>query len=134
MIQYKSHYKYQLAENYRLVLPFAPEKDIRTHYVSFTRDGVLFVRAGYAWDGASGPVVDTKENMRGSLLHDALYQLLRMGLLPLPFRDLCDMLFRDITIEDGVNKWRAYAWYYGLKWFAIEAALPKSKKKVRIAP
>jgi hypothetical protein len=34
---------------------------------------------GYAWNGPSGPTLDTRNFMRGSLVHDALYQLMREG-------------------------------------------------------
>jgi hypothetical protein len=134
MIEYKAFYKYQLAKGYILVLPFAPMSDIRTKYIDFTRDGVLHVKRGYAWDGASGPLVDTQKNMRGSLVHDASYQLMRTNLLHQGLRDKADQLFRDIVIEDGVSKWRAYVWYYGLRWLGKPAASPHSRKETREAP
>ena len=42
---------------------------------------LLTVRAGYAWDGTTGPSVDTRSMMIPSLAHDALYQLIAEGLL-----------------------------------------------------
>ena len=39
--------------------------------------GHLIIKRSYAWDGPSGPTIDTKNFMRGSLVHDALYQLMR---------------------------------------------------------
>ena len=46
-------------------------------FVRLTKDQRLVIKDQYAWDGPSGPTVDTKTFMRGSLVHDALYQLLR---------------------------------------------------------
>ncbi len=43
---------------------------------------LLFLREGYCWDGATGPAIDTPDFMTGSLVHDALYQLIGHGALP----------------------------------------------------
>ncbi|MGH7536144.1 MAG: DUF1353 domain-containing protein, partial [Gemmatimonadales bacterium] len=78
-IQYRTGYKYQLAADYTVLLAFGPAENIKTEYICFVRSlqgrGYLTVKEGYAWDGPSGPTVDTKDFMRGSLVHDALYQL-----------------------------------------------------------
>lgn len=92
------------------------------------------MKSGYAWDGASGPVKDCKENMRSSLVHDALYQLLREGALPQELRDQCDAVFRKISIEDGISSFRAWGWYYGLKFLGHGNASPKSRKVEQVAP
>jgi len=47
--------------------------------------------------------------MRGSLVHDALYQLMREGALPIVYREEADRLLRRICIEDGMSRLRA-AW------------------------
>ena len=76
-IKYRSKYKYQLAEEYRLKIPLQPKKVIETEFINLDCDGILVVASGYAWDGPSGHLVDTTRNMRASLVHDALYQLMR---------------------------------------------------------
>ncbi len=40
-------------------------------------NGKLEIKVGYAWDGASGPVIQTKALIKASVYHDALYQVLR---------------------------------------------------------
>ena len=45
--------------------------------MSLNESGCLQIAAGYAWDGASGPTIDTRNSMIASLVHDALYQLIR---------------------------------------------------------
>ena len=90
LIKYRKGYKYQLAEDYYQFMPFAPDKDIDTEYISFGLDKLLRIKEGYAWDGPSGPTIDTESSMRGALVHDALYQLLRMQKLPQSMRPFCD--------------------------------------------
>jgi len=40
-------------------------------------------------------------------VHDALYQLMRLKLLPASLRETADMLLRRICIEDGMCRLRA---------------------------
>ena len=102
-------YKYELMEY--IEVPVAlPDVLTMAHYV-IIKDGKMAIRGNYAWDGASGPTFDDKTNMRASLVHDALYQLMREGLLDREHRKYADELFRDICIQDGMNKFRA-AYYY----------------------
>ena len=37
----------------------------------------LYISKGYSWDGPSGPAIDTPDWIKASLVHDALYQLIR---------------------------------------------------------
>ena len=75
-------------------------------------NGMLTIKKGYAWDGPSGPTIDTPSVMRGSLVHDCLYQLLRETDFGAPEtrdqrRKQADEILYKICIEDGVWKWRA---------------------------
>ena len=72
-ISYKSGYKYQLYEDYAVMIGMIPPDDVVTDYIELNSDGLLTIRKGYAWDGPSGPTIDTLNFMRGSLVHDALY-------------------------------------------------------------
>ena len=110
-IHYKSGYKYQLCESYSVSVSIKPSGDIVTDYVRLTKDGILSMVKGYAWDGPSGPAVDTKEFMRASLVHDALYQLIRLGLLSLCCREFADLELLRICREDGMSKWYSYIAY-----------------------
>lgn len=96
-------------------------------------NGHLWISRSYAWDGPSGPTIDTKTFMRGSLVHDALYQLLRETDLGLPdvrerHRELADHVLLDICIEDGMWGWRARWVFAGVRAGGEEAARPKVKK------
>jgi hypothetical protein len=83
---------------------------------------MLMIRKGYSWDGGSGPCYDTKTVMRGSLIHDALYQLLRLGLLFPTYRKAADRLLKLICLEDGMNRFRAAYIYRAVRLFAGYAA------------
>jgi hypothetical protein len=64
----------------------------RNKYVTLEK-GRLVIRKGYAWDGASGPVFQTKTLVAASLLHDALYQIIREMKLNELFRKEADEEF-----------------------------------------
>ena len=134
-IRYCSGYKYQLATRYSLSITIKPKKDITTEFITLDTKGKLTIKNGYAWDGPSGPVVDTKGNMRASLVHDALYHLMRHKKLSVKtYKDRADKIFKNICIQDGVPKKIASAYYLGLKLGGKPAADPKNKKKIHRAP
>ena len=133
-IYYKAGYKYQLSYDYNIHIPIFPKKVIITDFISLTINGYLTVRKDYAWDGPSGPTIDTKSFMRGSLVHDVLYQLIREGLLPKEYRERADELLGTICLEDGMLKIRAWWVYRSVRRLAGFAANPKNKKEIIQAP
>ena len=134
-IRYRSDYKYQLAEGYAITISIRPKTDITTDFIDLDSAGKLTVKKGYAWDGPSGPVKDTRENMRASLVHDALYQLMRNNKLNTrTHRKAADQLFKDICKADGVSNLRASTYYKALRRFGQPAASPQNKKKIARAP
>lgn len=132
-IKYRSGYKYQLAEDYTIRVELIGYS-IDTQFIKLTPIGVLLIRSGYAWDGPSGPAIDSMSAMRGSLVHDAIYQLMRMALLPIGERGYSDQLLEDICLEDGMNPVRAEIWRKGVSLFAESAASPENVKEVFEAP
>jgi len=134
-ILYRSDYKYQLAEEYKINISIKPKSNIETKFIDLDTDGNLTVKIGYAWDGPSGPVKDTDENMRASLVHDALYQLMRNDKLKSRIhRKAADQEFKDICKADGVSNFRASVYYKALRKFGKPAASPQNKKVVVRAP
>ncbi len=134
-IKYRSDYKYQLAYDYQFNVSIKPKWNIERYFIDLATDGNLTIRHGYSWDGPSGPVVDTDKNLRGSVVHDALYQLMRMDVLDLKIhRKAADLEFRNICRADGVSSFRAFIWYRGLRRFGKFAADPKNKKVILRAP
>lgn len=103
VIRYRSGYKYQLVETYSIQTSILPRKIAHHGFIRLGRNGLLTVAAGYAWDGPSGPTIDTKNFLRGSLVHDALYQLMREGLLDVGWREDADSELVRICKEDGMS-------------------------------
>lgn len=94
-------YKYRLTAPYTHPTGVIPPLPVITGFIELDGRGMLTTRIGYAWDGPSGPAPDTPSAMRASLVHDALYQLLRDRRLLQSARKAADQLYRDIYIEDG---------------------------------
>lgn len=134
-IRYRRGYKYQLASSYSQRITIKPKKEITTEYITLDTKGTLTIKKGYAWDGPSGPVVDTRENMRASVVHDALYQLMRHKKLSVTaYKDKADRLFKNMCMQDGVPRKIATAYYLGLKLGGKPATDPKNRKKIYRAP
>jgi len=134
-IEYRSGYKYQLATDYRAEISIRPPEDIDTQFISLDTQGNLVVKSGYAWDGTSGPVLDTDNNLRASLVHDALYQLMRMRKISAKQnKDRADKLFRKMCKEDGVFPPVAEIYYQALKSLGKPSTEPKNAKEVKRAP
>jgi len=135
MITYSSGYKYQLRKSYSIQTCIKPNLPIDTEYISLKCSGELFIKAGYAWDGPSGPAIDTKDFMRGSLVHDAFYQLMREGHLDgTRHRADADKELRRICVEDGMPGARALLAYKAVSFFAATAASRKSNRGTLTAP
>lgn len=130
-------YKYKLLNPYEINLLWLNKiKDggVLGEWVKVER-GFLKIKEGYAWDGASGPTIDTKNFMRGSLVHDALYQLMSNGIIPLKFRKKADMELRRICIKDGMSQFRAWYVYLAVRLFARKYAKPSNREiKILTAP
>jgi hypothetical protein len=134
VIKYRSGFKYQLAEEYRVQTPIRG-KTISEPFIRLIVTGELTILRGYAWDGPSGPAIDTKNFMRGSLVHDALYQLMRIGRLdPKIHREPADQLLRQMCREDGMSWIRAWWVYKSVHYFGSPAADSHNKKEILEAP
>lgn len=106
-IKYRSGYKYQLTEDYSIATPFIRAEQWSNGFLTLAKDGSLTMHTGYAWDGPSGPAIDTECFMRGSLVHDALYQLIQEGALQKTARWAADNILHALCLEDGMPVWRA---------------------------
>ncbi len=130
-----TNYKYQIVEDYSLPVKIYPKFDIfepsindnRIPFLKLSRNGVLTIFAGYAWDGPSGTTIDTKNFMRGSLVHDALYQLMRQNRISLEYRKYADELLKKICLEDGMSSFRAAYVYKAVRVFGESSAKPSDK-------
>jgi hypothetical protein len=134
-IAFKSGYKYQLKTEYSVEISIKPPELIQTAYITLDVKGLLTLRSGYAWDGPSGPTIDTPAFMRGSLVHDALYQLMRENHLDLgAYREAADRTLQTVCREDGMWGVRAWWVYQGVRLFGRPAADPSRDKPITYAP
>jgi hypothetical protein len=62
--------------------------------------------------------------MRGSLVHDALYQTMREQLILQEHREYADQLLRKICIEDGMSALRAWVVFQGVRIAGASSAAP----------
>lgn len=130
----EGNYKYQLVEDEVFYTRLRPLYIIRTEYIDLDLDGKMVIKNGYAWDGPSGPTWDTKNSIRGSLFHDAAYQLMRLELLDQKWRKVSDEELGRFLGEDGMSWLRRTSWVFQLKNFGLGAASPKNRRRVLYAP
>lgn len=133
----KLHYvkvggSYQAVKDYRFQTNIFPKEDICYERIHLLKSGLLVIFSGYCWDGASGPVIDRKTNMRAGGTHDALYHLMRMKLLNHKYWRAADREFGRILIEDGAWRITRNIDMAGLKLARGKAAHPKARRKVYV--
>lgn len=135
-ILYREGYKYVLEEDFQVQLRHVrPKMHVATPFIELTTDGLLTIRKGYAWDGASGPTFDTNSSMRAALAHDAIYQLIRESWLIFELdRPLADRELEWIGREDGMWAARARTWLSILGRFGGSSARPSAIKPILRAP
>jgi len=127
-------FKYQLMAPYRTQTDILPAADVVTEYVLLGTTGMLSILSGFAWDGPSGPSVDTLDFMRASLVHDALYFLIRTGRIDETWRERADNLLRSICLEDGMPHVRAELVYQGVRIFGDPYAAREKFRPIVEAP
>lgn len=135
-------YKYQIVADYIIDIHEETGIDIGTDeaviqgdgytYITLSAPGKLKVFAGYSWDGPSGPTFDTKNFMRGSLVHDALYQLIRRGICSKDKRKIFDEVLYVICRNDGMSSIRARIDWFGLRLFGGSAVTAKKYEKQEV--
>ena len=89
----------------------------------------IYINKGYAWDGASGPAIDTKNFMIPSIVHDALYQLIKYELLDISERKKADQILKELCLRCGMSKFRATYVYLSVRMFGGLTLKKKLKKK-----
>lgn len=129
-------WKYQIADDYRVRIRIRPTTSIVSKFIELERDGWLLIRRNYSYDGPSGPTHDDSTNMRPALVHDALYQLMRVGFLnPGTWRKAADQEFFKMCREDGMPLLRAFMYYRGVRRFGERHTKPSpDASKIYTAP
>ncbi len=131
-ITYRSGYDYQLKEDYHDDIGIEPPSDIESNdkitvagkkipFIKLHANGSLIIKSGYAWDGATG-APDVPSNMRATLVHDALYQLMRNKKLDRDkYKEAADRLLQKHCKEDGMLSGGAWIMYQGVHWWGDPA-------------
>lgn len=133
-LYFSEGYKYQVRKDYHIkfkIVPFAP---IQLEHVNMQMDGTTVIYSGYAWNGASGPTWDTLNSMIGSLAHDLIYQLIRLGLIDAKYKEYADKVLHDCCTEDGMYKWRADYWRWAVLEFGNGSCKPSAEPQILVAP
>lgn len=133
-MKFRSGFKYQLAETEVWLLDFKPKKDVVTKFCSLNTEGLLRLEEGFAWDGASGPVIDRPSNQAASAVHDALYRMMRKGLIDHHRWREADMEFAKVMRKCGAWSITIQADLAGLWLVQGRAALPENKAPVFCVP
>ncbi|MEM1158469.1 MAG: DUF1353 domain-containing protein [Verrucomicrobiota bacterium] len=120
----RRRYKYNLHSDLEYQTGMQVDTPQDLGLLEITGTGTLFIRKGYSWDGPSGPTIDTQTFMRGSLVHDALYQLIREKVLDLSYRKRADDILREICIKDGMSAFRAWYVYKAVRLAGKKSAEP----------
>jgi len=130
-LYYQKGFKYQLKQDFHAKTKIIPTEDIKANFIQLDRNGLIVILKGYAWDGPSGPTYDSDNTMAGSLVHDAVYQLIRAGRLPASYKGIADETMKEIMVEDGMWKFRAKYFFVGVNTFG-DGSLVKPRKTYQI--
>ena len=128
-------YKYQVHVTCCFQTELRPEKNIIVGFLELRMDGLLIIYKGYCWDGPSGPTIDTKAFIWASLPHDALYQMIRLGLLTVEDKPYADRLLRQMCLQGKMCKFRAWYVYKSVDKFGWSSCKPvEFNDKILTAP
>lgn len=140
MIEYTEGYKYQLTKEHRFNIERVNDNRYPPNHKDYNElwyweaspflrlypDGTVVQSIGYAWDGCSGPAIDDDTNQVPGLEHDGEYQLIRAGILPeKPWRKRFDKWLRSGVLKRGMNWFRAWYYYRGVRFGGYDAATKK---------
>ena len=130
-LAYKAGYKYVVQDDFSYDTGIMG-RGVALEHLRLSGVGTLTIRKGYAWDGPSGPTFDTVNFIRGSLVHDALYQLMEEDALPFSYRKIADDILIAICKEDGMSAIRR--WWVKLAVNTFGARALETRNPVLFAP
>ena len=136
----KIHYRkyggcFQLAKPVSFYTGFRPKDTVKSESGRLTLypDGRLDISEGYVWDGVSGGP-NKKSWLKASLLHDALYQLMRERQIPHATWRRADMEYGAKLKKDGAWQATISMQLWILKKTGGKHARPSKRKKIHSAP
>jgi len=130
LVKYSKGIKYYTRERVFLQTSIFPDAEIKTEWLTLRTDGMLIIEENYMWDGPSGPTIDTDNSMTPSLGHDALAQLMRLGLLDRKWRIQSNVDFERWLKERKMAKPRRWFWKRQLDRFGAPSTEAKNKRRI----
>jgi hypothetical protein len=129
MFKYRKipRWKYVTLTPYRCYVGILLGNNVDHPYVKI-KNGYVEIKEGYMWDGAIF-CPDVLEIMRASLVHDALYQMMREGLVRQERRKNADLILKMICQEDGMNPILVKFVYWTVRIFAGYASKIKEDEE-----
>jgi len=121
---YTTGYKHRTERAYTLQTGIVPPVACGNGFVSLDMAGGMAIAPQYSWNGASGPVWETRNSIIASAFHDAGYQMMREGLVPLSYRAQFDDLLYRTLVAAGMWPLRAAVWHLAVTKFGLKHALP----------
>lgn len=124
--------RYKVLDPIKVRLKYFKGFTIKTEYATLGPGGLLYVKPGCRWDGATC-AVDTDSIMLASLVHDILYRWLREGRLPQEMRKAADQELRRLCRMGGMAWFRSWYVYRAVRRAAAgAAAVDENGKNVTI--
>lgn len=99
-------YRWQVLTDEHYDLPYDLQFDAETDWITL-KGKSLDIFKGYAWNGANRPAINTKNFRIPSLVHDAICQLIRIGLLPVTMWDTAGDIMHYYCLRCGMSEFRA---------------------------
>ena len=118
--------------DYSVQVNICPPEGLIFRFMELSITGELIIRQGYAWDGVTGLLSTPQCLLRGSLVHDALYQLMRLSALDQSSRVLADQMLRQICLEDGALAIMAECLYCVVRLTGSRYSMPEPEPEVII--
>ena len=139
--------KYQKVQGFRVVeawsyqTDIATDRTIETQYVDLI-EGLLVMKPGFCFEGSiPGPRWFAKllgfigkKSKRGYCGHDAVYDLIKNGLLEPFWKEAADALMHEIHLKDKMSRPAAKIVYRSVVAFADFAIDPANRSKMMTAP
>lgn len=114
-MKYQEGYKFRLFETISFTTPIVGH-EFMDDYFYLNESGILTAFKGYAWDGASGPVFNTKNSLSATLVHDIFCVLMRSGKLDYAaFNDTVHDFLGEMLRANGMSWIRSKAWVMAVK-------------------
>ena len=110
-MEYERRYEYALKSEHATQTEIKG-LSIETDFIRLNAEGVLTLRAGYSWNGATN-AFDTADFMEASAFHDALYQLIEIGELDKKHRAHADKLMQARCVANGMG-WLRSKYVYAM--------------------